>query len=118
MMYFLKNLWYNCKRSFGLLKVYYNTIDGDWSSLATVMIYQMDRIAKTIRDDNIIEDAEEVANEIDRTKEALLYLLEDRSYDDAQRDHGKEWVKFVADYELNKLNEFTNGMRNIQRWWD
>lgn len=111
-------MFYNLKRCFGLLKVYWGTYDFDWSSLAVIMIYQMDRIAKRIKEDDIIEDAEEVVAEINKTKDALEYILDDKAHNEAMEKHGKQWVKYVDQYEKAKMQEFLDGIKNIRNWWD
>lgn len=114
--------FYKVRRTCGLVKVYWHTIDGDWSSLAYIMAYQMKRIADHIREHDIIVDAEKEASDIDETREALEYILHDKSYDEANRIHGgmggEAWCNTIRELEERNMARFVDGMSRIRNWWD
>lgn len=114
--------FYKLRRAYGLLKVYWHTIDGDWSSLAEVMLYQMGRIRDHLLEHNIIENAERYAKQIDDAMVALKHLRDGDEFDFATKDfpegRGNEWAHRVGEWASTWEQQFGEGMKLIRHWWD
>lgn len=117
----MRNFFYNLRRCWAICRVYWGSCDSDWSSLADLMIFQMRVLAKNIREANVIEDAEQIALEIEATVDALDYMNESRAFDEARAQvgfGGPAWAERVTQLEEDAERRFVEGIAKIRNWWD
>lgn len=109
-------------RSWALLRLYWSTCDGDWSTIALLMRFQIRRTRETIAYDNIIDDVDRTCRQMLIAETLLTRMLEDASYDIADQrypNNEKHWAQMVA--SLNQQNDemlATILRKHFRKWWD
>ncbi len=112
---------YKLKRSFGLLKLYWNSCDGDWSSIAEVMEYQIGRVADHIEQHDLIADTPRIVRQMKIAKHCIRRLLDEPYYDIANKrfpDKGKFWVQHIKALEEQDMRLLLRQLRFLRWWWD
>ena len=112
---------YKLKRSIGLLRIYWNSCDGDWSSIAEIMEYQIGRVSDHIAEHNMIADAPRVIKQMKIAKHCLRRMLDEPYYDIADKwfpNRGKFWVQHIQALERQDMRILLRQLRYLRYWWD
>ncbi len=112
---------YKLKRSIGLLRIYWNSCDGDWSSIGTVMEYQIGRVADHIEEHDMIADGPQVVRQMRIAKHCLRRLMDEPYYQIASKrfpDEGKDWVKHIRALEEQDMETLLHQLKYLRHWWD
>lgn len=114
--------FYKLRRACRLLKVYWNTCDGDWSSIAVLMHHQIKIVRQHIIAHDIIVDAEKVGRQMLIAQTLLDRILSDNYYETADKlfpERSKNWVNHIVIQERQDVNLLTNELRrHLRSWWD
>lgn len=110
-------------RCWKLVRVYYNTSDADWSSIAVVLQHQIRQVREHITEHNIISDAAACARQMQIAEHCLERMIEDdAAYDNADKrfpERGKHWANRIAELEKQDVEILCRELRrHLRSWWD
>lgn len=117
----MREFIYRLKRSIGLLRVYWSTCDGDWSSIAEIMVYQIGRVGDHIETHHMIADAPRVAKQMKIAKYCLRRMLDEPYYDIADKkfpNRGKPWSEHIKTLEEQDMRLLLDQLKYLRYWWD
>ena len=117
----LRGFPYGIKRSWRFLKVYWGTCDGDWSSIAVVLLHQIREVRKHIEWHNIIADADRVCRQMRIAERCLERMLNEPAYEIADKrypERGKAWADMILELEKQDVEMLCHQLCNIRSWWD
>lgn len=112
---------YKLKRSFGLLKIYWNSCDGDWSSIGEVMEYQIGRVADHIEEHDMIADGSRVVKQMRIAKHCLRRMMDEPYYEIADKRFPKReklWIEHIKAQEEQDMVILLRQLRYLRHWWD
>ena len=115
-------------RTFAFARFYWGHPDGDWSTIAKVLQYQIRKTRESIAESNISSNTNKICKQMALTEHILQRLIDEQWWEDAKRrypnykinlEERMKWVKeedriAVRDYRL--LGKML--ARYLRYWWD
>lgn len=124
----LRNAYYNVcyipyfiRISYGLLKEYWGVCEGDWSSIARILRYEIRHQRQAIERHKFVQNWERDCRQMQICEEALTRMLEDSAFERAAKrypDHGPHWVKLIMEMERQDMETFLSQIKYLRHWWD
>ena len=112
---------YKLNRAWQLVRVYWSTIDGDWSSIAVVLSHQISRVRKHIQQHDVIQDADRVCRQMLIAEHCLERLQEEPYFDIADKrfpERGKRWADYIHELQKQDMCILLRQLRYLRHWWD
>jgi len=111
---------YKLKRSLGLLRIYWNSCDGDWSSIAEVMAYQIGRVADHIEEHDMIADSKRVVKQMRIAKHCLRRMMDEPYYEIADKRFPRKefWMDHIKAIEEQDMRILLHQLKFLRHWWD
>jgi len=110
MFRFIKNI----KRGISYFKQGYKSNDWDWGYLMEDLIFKLKRMERTIRNNQLIVEADAVGDEIKEVYE-LLDKVKEEDYEFDDYENTQAYDRALQD-DLCKAFRLIE--KNIRRWWD
>ncbi len=125
-MYRIKNCWYNIRYGLRNLRIWFRIIwndrDWDYEFLYRILKHKLLRMEYLFRNDAMVGDSEEMADQMDRCIIILDRLIEDKYFEEAEEKLGiGDSDIFFLSNELKEkdLKELFGIIKNdIESWWD
>lgn len=118
----MTELFYKLKRCFGLLKVYWNTCDGDWSSIGLVLQYQISRVRRHILEHNVLLFTDRYVRQMLIAETLLERLLEEPYYEIAEKrypERTRYWAEMIYLLKKQDIEMLSTILRkHLLEWWD
>jgi hypothetical protein len=118
----VRNLPYNIKRTWKLVKVYWPTCDGDWSSIAIVLLHQIRQVREHIDEHQVIADADQVVHQMRIAEQCLERMLAGDHADLADKrfpERNRNWADMINELEKQDVEILTRELRrHLRNWWD
>ncbi len=113
---------YKLKRAWKLVTVYWDTCDGDWSSIAIVLRHQIRQVREDIVERDIIIGVDKLARQMLIAEECLTRLLDDTAADVVEKRYpcysrwGYKLHRDLEQYYMDTLCKMLN--KHLRTWWD
>ena len=119
----MRDLYWRIKRSWKLLRVYYNTEDCDWSTIAMLMRHQIRRTRLHVEECGISADSDKMSRQMLIAETLLDRMLEDSVYfeiaDKRYPHRGKPWAKLITEVQHQDEEMLARLLqKHLRCWWD
>ena len=118
----IQDVAWRVRRSWDLLKVYWDTEDCDWSTIAQLMRHQIHRTRLHVEKQHIVVGSGRMARQMLIAETLLTRMVDEPYYEIATVRYpkmGKPWAKLITDLERQDDEMLATLLRkHLRTWWD